>query len=95
MGWTQATDLAEQVREGTLSLRQALDYHLTTNHFPPIPAEMITPCMAAIFAWDDGEIETQIVLPGNITYRDRKTAPAWAIIHTHHLEAFLTREEDY
>lgn len=94
MGFLQALDMAGAVEREDVSLRQAIAWHLAVNHYPPVSDTMISPCLAAIVAWDEGDPERQIILPGEVTYRDSKFAPAWAVIRAHHLEAFLTREEE-
>lgn len=41
MGSMQASEFASAVHDGALSLRGALDWHLTANHYPPLPVEYV------------------------------------------------------
>lgn len=88
MGNTFALDLATS----TLGLRQALSIHLTSNHYPPVPAEMIEPCVLAIEAMNDDDMDADIVLPMNTYWRGQLSAPAWAIVEGHHLESWLIQD---
>jgi hypothetical protein len=49
--------------------------------------------MDAIVAYNDGETDLEIDLPGDITYKGRKSAPAWAIIESHHLGDWIIYED--
>jgi hypothetical protein len=49
---------------------------------------MVDPCIEAIFAYDEGEADREIPMPEGVSYKGRDTAPAWAIIEQHHLEAW-------
>lgn len=67
----------------------ALRWHLQSNHFPPVPLSMMDPCKAAIAAAEEEEWERRIELPEGCTWRGEDSAPASAIIRSHHLEGFL------
>jgi hypothetical protein len=88
MGNTFALDLATS----TLGLRNALSIHLTSNHYPPVPAEMIEPCVLAIEAMNDEDDRRDIDLPEGVLWRGQTTAPAWAIVEGHHLESWLSQD---
>jgi hypothetical protein len=94
MGSVTAIGLADSV----LDLETQLLYHLKGNHYPPVPAEMVQPCIEAIDAWWDGDSDRMIAMPkvGNfqILYRGDTVAPAHAIIDQHHLHFWL-QDEDY
>lgn len=60
-------------------LEAALRWHLTYNHYPPVPDSMISPCRAAIEAASRGDWEREIALPSGVLYRDPVLAPVWAI----------------
>jgi hypothetical protein len=94
MGRHNAEGFAEAVAEGTCSLRAALSWHLTSNHFPPVPTSMIEPCLEAIEACNEEDWEREIALPGAITFRGVRTAPANAIVEAHHLDSFLGDDDD-
>jgi hypothetical protein len=88
MGRIQAEEM------GALTdVRTALSWHLSSNHYPPVPAAMIEPCLAAIEAADDDDWDREIDLTGVAQWRGNDYAPAWAIIEGHHLESFLNGEE--
>ena len=93
MGRMFAEDLAS-----SLELERALEIHLKNNHYPPIPVEMVPACIEAIEVYcNDGDIDTEIILPivngWQVLYQGRSTAPAWAIVEQHHLDAWLPDEE--
>lgn len=72
-----------------LSIRATLSWHLTSNHYPPVPDSMIDPCIAAIDAINEGDYQRMIELPEGIAYKGNNTAPAAAIAESHHLAAFI------
>lgn len=63
MGRLGADAFAEQVEEGNASLRTALSWHLTSNHYPPYPVFFIDTCVAAIEAGRDEDWDLDIPLP--------------------------------
>lgn len=94
MGTTGALGMAEAVAGGLTTLEHALSWHLTANHFPPVPTSMIPACLAAIDAANAEDWDEEIALPDGVTYRDgRSVAPAWAIVEQHHLDAFLDGDD--
>lgn len=89
MGANFAQDLATT----ELPLEQQLAYHLTANHYPPIPTLMVGTCVAAIDAVNEYDPYREIELPDGVSYRGSDTAPAVAIVEQHHLEAWLDYED--
>jgi len=89
MGSVTAIGLADT----TLDLETQLLYHLKGNHYPPVPAEMVKPCIEAIDAFYDEDFNREINMPKvgdfQITYKGSITAPARAIVEQHHLEWFI------
>ncbi len=89
MGSVTAIGLADT----TLDLETQLLYHLKGNHYPPVPAEMVAPCIEAIDAAYDEDYDRMIDMPMvgefQITYKGSTQAPAWAIIEQHHLSFFI------
>ena len=89
MGSITAIGLADT----TLDLETQLLYHLQGNHYPPVPKEMVQPCIEAIDAYYDEDYSRMIDMPmvGNyqITYKGNNQAPASAIVSQHHLEWFI------
>lgn len=72
-----------------MTTQAALHYHLTCNHYPPVPDSMIDPCEQAIDAANGDEWDRLITLPDGVTWRGQTTAPARAIIDGHHLHPFI------
>ena len=89
MGSITAIGLADT----TLDLETQLLYHLQGNHYPPVPREMVQPCIEAIDAYYDEDFDREIDMPKvndyQITYKGKTTAPARAIVEQHHLEWFI------
>jgi hypothetical protein len=92
MGSNFATELANGVFPD-LTLEAQIKMHLTSNHYPPIPSSMVKPCIEAIDAYWEDDLKKEIDLNG-AQWRGNSTAPAWAIIESHHLDAWCT-EDDY
>jgi hypothetical protein len=94
MGSVTAIGLADSV----LDLETQILYHLKGNHYPPVPAEMVQPCIDAIDAYYDEDYDRMIDMPmvGNfqILYRGQLQAPAHAIVDQHHLSWFIQSAED-
>jgi len=90
MGNAMSNDLAG----GGYDLRQAIAIQLQSNHYPPVPTSMVEPCIQAIEAMNEGHGGLEIDLPTQVFWRGRATAPAWAIVEGHHLEAWLFEEEE-
>lgn len=88
MGHLQANEMAAHADREI-----ALRWHLTANHFPPIPISMIPVCIEALDHADLEDWEAEIDLPEGTLYLGHATAPVWAIIEQHHLEAFLSVED--
>ena len=85
MGNNLAQDLAENV----IDIRQSIAIQLRSNHYPPVPLSMVEPCIEAIYACTDEDYDKQIALPDGVTWRGKVTAPASAIVEGHHLHAWL------
>ena len=91
MGATLAHEIAN---DPNMDLHHQLAFHLQSNHFPPIPLEMIKPCKEAIEAYWDDDYDKLISLPEGVGYRGLTVAPAHAIVDAHHLDAWVTQEEE-
>jgi len=89
MGSITAIGLADT----TLDLETQLLYHLRGNHYPPVPAEMVKPCVEAIDAYYDEDFDRMIEMPMvgdfQILYKGMTHAPASAIVDQHHLGWFI------
>lgn len=96
MGHNTASDLANLSDYGIeLSYEDQIAIHLTSNHYPPVPTSMVQPCIQAINAYNNDEPNLEIELPEPVEYKGRNTAPAWAIVEQHHLEAWLDQDDYY
>jgi hypothetical protein len=87
------------IKEMVLDLETQILYHLKANHYPPVPAEMVTACIDAIDAYYDEDYDRNIDMPKvgdfQILYKNSTQAPAWAIVEQHHLEVFIESVEDW
>jgi hypothetical protein len=94
MGSVTAIGLADSV----LDLETQILYHLKGNHYPPVPAEMVQPCIEAIDAFYDEDFNRMIDMPMvgdfQILYKNSTQAPAWAIVEQHHLEWFINPADE-
>jgi hypothetical protein len=91
MGAIRAMDIADN-----FDLEDGIKIHLTTNHYPAVPIEMVPTCIEAIDAVNsEGDWEKLITLPSGISWKGLTQAPASAIIEQHHLEFWLIESELY
>jgi hypothetical protein len=99
MGSNFANEMASGVLEDMgihLTIEDQIRIHLSSNHYPPVPATMVQPCIEAIDAVNDlGLWDLEIPLPEGVSWRGCDTAPAHAIIEAHHLEAWIIEREEY
>ena len=93
MGSNFANDLA---LADNLDIETQIAIHLTSNHYPPVPKEMVAPCIEAIDAVNDAGLwHLEIPLPQGVFYKNNlTTAPAHAIIEQHHLDAWIIEREE-
>jgi hypothetical protein len=89
MGSLQAAEMAELV-----PMEQAIAWHLSSNHYPPIPASMAKPCLDAIDAYWEDDIDREIQMPDGISYRGETTVAAREIIISCNLDAWLDSGEE-
>jgi hypothetical protein len=90
MGSMQATEMAE-----LMPMKDAIRWHLRSNHFPPVPATMVEPCIQAIDAINKLDYDRLIALPDGVGYKGLTVAPAYAIAKSHHLEPWIDEQEEY
>ena len=92
MGALTALDIATNL---DITLEQQISWHLSGNHYPPIPQVMVDVCIQAIDAYWEDDTDRLIPLPKmedgfQIRWRDGSTeAPAWAVVEHAHLDAWL------
>ena len=99
MGSNMANEMASGVLEDMgihLPIEDQIRIHLSANHYPPVPATMVQPCIEAIDAVNDAGLwDLEIPLPEGVSWRGLTTAPANAIIEAHHLDAWIIEREEY
>jgi hypothetical protein len=83
MGRLQAEEMAEYA-----TLEQGITWHLRSNHYPPIPMEMVPVAIKAIQACNEDNADLLIETPfPHRTYGN--SVPAWVIGESLHLEPWL------
>jgi preprotein translocase subunit SecA len=90
MGRNFAEELAFAPEMG---METAIRLHLTGNHYPPVPVSMVSVCIEAIDAYWEEDLNREVELPEGISWRGQNSAPAYAIIESHHLEAWCMEIE--
>ena len=93
MGRLGAEGMKEASGELGFTLETQLEWHLTGNHYPPVPVSMVKPCVEAIVAVQDGDEGKLILMPEGISWRGSRFAPASAIVEGHHLETWCYDED--
>lgn len=84
------------IMDASNDLEMIMSWHLQSNHYPPVPADMIPICLAAVDHGIADEWDEMISLPSGTLYKGQESAPVWAIVAAHHLDAFIQSalEED-
>ena len=86
MGNLHAMEFAGMVSEGELKLEQAIGWHLSSNHYPPIDKAFVPVAVEAIALANDGEWDAELEYPNGLTRTVAHT------IEGLHLGAFLDEE---
>ena len=95
MGKQLASDLASNGEEYGISLAQSLAIHLRHNHYPPVPALMVPVCIKAIDSYNANLNGDELIeLPEGVSWRGNPSAPAWAIIESHHLDSWCDSDSE-
>ena len=90
MGYATAMGIAES----GLDLDLQLQWHFTSNCYPPIPLLMIAPAKEAIALAENGEADEMVQMPDGAEHRTYGSqVPAWVMIQSLHLEAFISAEQ--
>ena len=84
---------AEAMMEASITLEQQISWHLTANHYPPVPEFMVQPCIEAIDSANEGDWAKLITLPYGVSWRGLNKAPASAIGEAHHLDTWIIESE--
>lgn len=85
MGYALAVDLADNY-----STEVALELHLRTNFYPPVPHKMASVCLDAIQAINDGDDEYLVQLPEGVLWRGQDSAPAWSVAENFRLAPWIS-----
>lgn len=93
MGSLQAAEYRELAEIGSVTLEQAIEWHLVSNHFPPIPKSMVPVCIEAIQWANEGNFDKLVALPEGVGYKGLTVAPVHAIIDQHHLDNWVDYED--
>ena len=88
MGSLQAQEMSQ-----FLALEPAITWHLRSNHYPPVPFSMVPVCVAAIDAVNEDDWDRDVELPEGVSWRGQTTAPAYAIVEAHHLDAWINQDD--
>lgn len=70
-------------------LDTALTWHLRSNHYPPVPIEMLPIAKQAIEHGLDEDYDAELILPDGVSWRGQPTVPVWSVIENFHLHAWL------
>jgi hypothetical protein len=86
---------AEAMMEASITLEQQISWHLTTNHYPPVPEIMVQPCIEAIDEANEGNWDGLITLPEGVSWKGLTEAPVRAMVEQHHLDTWIIESELY
>lgn len=93
MGNTQAAGMAEAIGKEWIDLTTALHWHLTANHYPPLPTALIETAKTAIERANTGDFDSMIDLPEGIAFRAETTMSVSRVVESLHLGPYITYEE--
>lgn len=94
MGSLHAQEFASAVADKRVALDQALTWHLTVNHYPPLPLSILPAVKRAITQAKKGNWTANIRLPKGVSWRGQTKAPVHECVKAWHLDAFIQTEED-
>jgi hypothetical protein len=77
------------VERGEIGLRVALEWHLQSNHYPPVPMSMLPVCERAIKKARDGKWHFRVRLPKGCTFKGSIYAPVDEVVRGHNLDTFI------
>lgn len=93
MGYLQASGMAEAINKEWIDLRTGLHWHLTSNHYPPLPTALVDTAVIAIERANAGDFDSEIELPPGIAFRAKTSMNVYEVIESLHLDAYLTYEK--
>lgn len=75
---------------------QVLVWHLTSNHFPPLPVSLVGSVKRAITNADHGDWNKKVRMDGIMCRQHGRLCPTWHLVEIAHLDSFIEQEgEDY
>ena len=96
MGHASASAFNDRVDQGAVSLDAALTWHLTSNHFPPLPLPLVPVAIEAIkLGREASELEDPDIwaetldMPDGLLFRGGSTITVAEAIENLHLDPFL------
>jgi len=92
MGNATATEMAKAVDDRLVSLRIALIWHLTSNHYPPYPEALVDVAIQAIEKANEYDFESRIDLPQDILFRAQTSINVMDALESMHLHSFVSQE---
>jgi len=75
MGSNLATELADNTFG--LDMYSSIAIHLQGNHYPPVPRSMVQPCIDAIDAYWEDDLDRKIELPEGVLWRAEMSVLAY------------------
>jgi hypothetical protein len=70
-------------------IRVGLEWHLQSNHYPPLPKEMVDVCFRVIKKVNDGESDALVRLPKGMKYKGKSLVPVQVVVEWCHLYFWL------
>lgn len=93
MGTGNAQTMNQQVKQGAVDLDTALLWHLTSNHYPPVPAAMVPVAKKAIEHANLGEWDASVEFPKGWVVNNLSRMEVSKIVEIMHLDAFIENVE--
>jgi len=89
MGASSVKDMVSYAKTDT-----ALWWHLTCNHYPPLPTSLLPVAKRAIAKANRGEYDAKVFMgKGKLTFRGRKSATVAELVESMHLQEFIEEQE--
>jgi hypothetical protein len=85
----QAEVFSGMVEQGEITLKVALEWHLQSNHYPPVPLSMLPVCERAIKKARAGKWHFRVRLPKGCTFKGGIYAPVDEVVRGHNLNCFV------
>ena len=71
------------------SFDQALSWHMTGNHYPPLPSSLIPVAKIVIEKAKQCRWAAKVKLPEGVSYQGKRMVPVSACVEAWHLDVFL------